>query len=232
MASAGCVQTCTVLDPNVSSSSVHLRQHKWHSLRDRERQVSRGKSQRGHQTNRPIRWQWCPSQTRRGARQHATSLRRRVMDGAHRLINQTVKRQDAEKGIGSVVARAPGWRERRVRNEEADARTQRKAERDRAWPNLARLMKNGQESAYLACPSLPCASAPPHFLLIFTPTPSRPFCTLNALYSLSWIPGCVLHEHTAQSPSRRLISLGLFYCKLPIEMFEPVFLLHVDTFCP
>lgn len=35
-------------------------------------------------------------------------------------------------------------------------------------------MKNGQESAYLAHPSLPSAAAPPHFLLLLTSAPLLP----------------------------------------------------------
>lgn len=74
---------------------------------------------------------------------------------------------------------------RRVGNVGADAHTQRKREGERerqAWPNLACLMKNGQESAYLARPSLHSTAAPPHFLLLLAPTLLLPpFNTLHVL---------------------------------------------------
>lgn len=136
------------------------------------------------------RWQRCPRNKRtRGERQerkagrggvgtewwsaqrkHDASLRHGVMDGTHRLINQTHwKGRMLRRVFGATLPHALGCREeRRVKNVGADARTHRKR---RAWPNLARLMKNGQETAYLACPSHHSSAAPPHFLLLHTPNP-------------------------------------------------------------
>lgn len=88
--------------------------------------------------------------------------------------SDAVKRQDAQKGVrGRGLPRALGCRERRrVGNVWADADAHRGTER--AWPNLARLMKNGQESAYLAHPSLSSTAAPTHFLLPPTSAPLLP----------------------------------------------------------
>lgn len=81
---------------------------------------------------------------------------------------------------------------RRVGNVGADAHTQRKREGERerqAWPNLACLMKNGQESAYLARPSLHSTAAPPHFLLLLAPTLLLPpFIPSTSSACLSLIP--------------------------------------------
>lgn len=85
----------------------------------------------------------------------------------------TVKRQDAEKWVSGGEAEpelraawrgdVSGIRERDARAEEEEVGGGRR----QAWPNLARLMKNGQESAYLACLSLPTpAPPPPRFLLL------------------------------------------------------------------
>ncbi|KAK5891234.1 hypothetical protein CgunFtcFv8_018508 [Champsocephalus gunnari] len=79
----------------------------------------------------------------------------------------------------------------------------------RAWPKLARLMKNGQESAYLACPSLHSNAAPPPFLLSLSPTllpplPPPSLFTLHALPTPSISPQfphfdlCCLHASLAQ----------------------------------
>lgn len=82
--------------------------------------------------------------------------------------SDAAKRQDAQKGVrgGRETAQGSGLpRERRhVGNVRAVTDTQRNRERQ-AWPNLARLMKNGQESAYLAHFSLSSTAAPPDFLL-------------------------------------------------------------------
>lgn len=98
--------------------------------------------------------------------------------------SEVVKRQDAEKGIRSDATPRSGMprEERHVGNEGADAHTE-KGER-RAWPNLGCLMKNGQESAYLACPPLHSTAAPPHFLLLLPPTlclpPLYPPCPFHS----------------------------------------------------
>lgn len=106
-------------------------------------------------------------------RKHDASLRHRVMDGAHRLINQRRwKGRMLRRVFGATLPRALGCRERR---NVSGMWEQMLAHRERrAWPNLARLMKNGQESAYLARPSLRSAAAPPHFLLPLTPTLGLP----------------------------------------------------------
>lgn len=89
--------------------------------------------------------------------------------------SDAAKRQDAQKGVrGGRLPRAPGCGEETCR--ECASRcspTQRNRER-RAWPNLACLMKNGQESAYLAHPSLSSTAASPHFLLPSTSAPLLP----------------------------------------------------------
>ncbi|KAK5875005.1 hypothetical protein CesoFtcFv8_027540 [Champsocephalus esox] len=67
----------------------------------------------------------------------------------------------------------------------------------RAGPKLARLMKNGQESAYLACPSLHSNAAPPPFLLSLSPTLLPPPSPSLTLY-----PSCPSHSlHLSSVPT-------------------------------
>ena len=102
------------------------------------------------------------------------------MDGTHRLINQRRwKGRMLRRVFGETLHRALGCRERRdVSGMWEQMLAHRERER-RAWPNLARLMKNGQESAYLARPSLHSTAASPHFLLPARPYPPCPFDSLG-----------------------------------------------------
>lgn len=90
--------------------------------------------------------------------------------------SDAAKRQDAQKGVwgGGCPELWAAEREETCRECASRCRrTQRNRER-RAWPNLARLMKNGQESAYLAHPSLSSTTAPPHILIPPTSAPLLP----------------------------------------------------------
>lgn len=91
--------------------------------------------------------------------------------------SDAAKRQGAQKGVRvGRLHRVLGCQEREETCRECASwcrHTQRSREKW-AWPNLARLMKNGQESAYLAHPSLSSTAAPPHFLLPPTLGPLLP----------------------------------------------------------
>lgn len=104
-------------------------------------------------------------------RKHDASVHHGVMDGAHWLINQRRwKGRMLRRVFRATLPRTLGWWERRDvlgMREQMLTHIERRARR--AWPNLAWLMKNGQESAYLACPSLHSTTAPPHFLLLLNP---------------------------------------------------------------
>lgn len=102
-------------------------------------------------------------ETRRG-RQHVASPRHAVMDGAHRLINQRWWKGRMLRRGRRCHAR------RRVGNVGAGA-----------WPDLAWLMKNGQESAYLA--RLPSTQPPLLISSSCSPKPSHlyPPCPFHSL---------------------------------------------------
>ncbi|KAF3857225.1 hypothetical protein F7725_009084, partial [Dissostichus mawsoni] len=82
-------------------------------------------------------------------RKHDASLRHCVMDGAHGLINQRRRKgRMLRRVFGATLPRAlherrdvTGMREQMLAHGEREGR---------AWPNLALLMKNGQENTHTA----------------------------------------------------------------------------------
>lgn len=129
---------------------------------------------------------------------HDASLCHSVMDGAHRLINQTQwKGRMLRRVFGTTLPHALGCRERRDVSGISEQMHAHREREGRAWPNLARLMKNGQESAYLACPSLPSTATPPHFLLLLSSTLCLLLHTLHALSASSvypWFPHLIPYD--------------------------------------
>lgn len=166
----------------------------------------------GHRMKRQTRWHRCPPNVgaRRegkkrelwgimghgwfdGATKGQTHTRKTRCflalgsDGRHPPTNKSepVKQQDAEKGIQSDAGPSL-WAESGETCSECESRCSHIEEESWACPNLARLMKNGQESAYFACPSFHSNAATLHFLLLFTTRPSpRLIQTLLILLALT-----------------------------------------------
>lgn len=140
-------------------------------------------------------------------RKHNASLHRRVIDSTRQLINQMQQKGRMLRRVFGGGGEWGGCPEREETCRECASRfrrTQRNSKRW-AWPNLARLMKNGQESAYLAHPSLSSTAAPPHFLLLPTSAPLLPplhpphLPSGSHLYPTLWSP---LNSFNPASPQK------------------------------
>lgn len=102
-------------------------------------------------------------------RKHNAPLHRGMIDGIRQVINQM--QQKGRMGVrGETRLPRDAWlpRERDVPGMWAGALLHTEGRERPACPNLAHLMKNGKESAYLAHPSLPSTAAPSFFLLPIT----------------------------------------------------------------